>query len=92
MTVLYGLLFLNKSPRSFGELVILIIIMAYFGLIGVVFGGVLGGIVGLIGKLFKKNILVLSLKYGSVFGFIGIQIIWFLGCWIMAEGDICLPQ
>lgn len=96
MTALYGLFFVYNSHniprRSPGELVFVLIIMAVFGLIGAVFGSMLGGIVGLIGKLFKKNIFVPGLKYGAALGFIGILIIWFLGCWIMADGNICLPQ
>ena len=98
MTALYGLFFLNGQTqlvdlqRHPEGLILVLIIMAYFGLIGAVFGGVLGGIVGLIAKLFKKKIFILGLKYGAVFGFIGILIIWFVGCWIMADGYTCLPQ
>jgi len=98
MTALYGLFILEPRPlgqmvdlqRRPGALVFVLIIMAWFGFIGAVFGGVLGGIVGLIGKLFKKNIFIPGLKYGAVLGFMGMLIVWFLGCWI--NGTVCLPQ
>ena len=96
MTALYGLFFVYNSHsiprRSPDELLFVLIIIAVFGLEGAIFGGVLGGIVGLIGKLFKKNIFITYLKYGAVFGFVGFLIIWFVGCWILADGSTCLPQ
>lgn len=96
MAALYGLLFVYNSHsiprRSPDELLFVLIIMAVFGLEGAIFGSVLGGIVGLIGKLFKKNIFISCLKYGAVFGFVGILLLWFLGCWVLADGNTCLPQ
>jgi len=89
--ILYFVAVLYDFPgRTFGAWLILFISMAWFGLIGVVIGGMLGGIIGLIGKLFKKNIFVLGLKYGAAMGFMGLLITWFLGCWM--NGTICLPQ
>lgn len=96
ITAIYGLLFVYNSQsiprRSPDELGSVLFIMAVFGLFGAVVGGLTGGIIGLVAKLFKKNILILCLKYGAVYGFMGILIIWFAGCWILAGGNTCMPQ
>jgi hypothetical protein len=70
---------------------VILMIMAVFGLIGAVIGGVLGGIIGLIGKLFKKHSFLPGLKYGAEIGFMGLIVLWFMGCWLNGSA-MCIAQ
>jgi len=81
----------NITNGAHADLWIIPIIMAVFGLIGALIGGVLGGFIGLIGKLFKKNIFIPGLKYGAAIGFMLLLVFWFLGC-LRHGSAVCLAQ
>jgi hypothetical protein len=64
--IVYFMAVLYDSPgRTPESWMVLFISMVLSGLAGAVIGDMLGGIVGLVGKLFKKNIFIPSLKCGA---------------------------
>ena len=81
----------NITKGAHADAWIIPIIMAVFGAVGAVIGGLLGGIIGLIGKLFKKNTFIPGLKYGSALGFMGMLLLWYLGCLINGTA-VCFAQ
>jgi len=90
--ILFSMATLSNYPKGVNaDTWVIPIIMTVFGLIGAVIGGVLGGITGLIGKLFKKNTFMPGLKYGAAIGFMGLLVLWYIGCW-MNGSALCLVQ
>lgn len=81
----------NLTRGAYADAWAIPLIMALFGFIGAVIGGMVGGIIGLIGKLFQKNTFLPGLKYGAAAGFMGVLILWYLGC-LMNGTAVCLVQ
>ncbi len=81
----------NLTRGAHADAWVIPVLMVVFGFIGAVIGGVLGGIIGLIGKLFKKNTFIPGLKYGAAMGFMGLLVMWYLGC-LMNGNAVCLVQ
>ena len=81
----------NLTHGAGADFVMIPVLMVIFGLIGTVPGAVIGGVIGLIGKLFKKDIFLTSLKYGAALGFMGMLSVWYLGC-LMNGSAVCIAQ
>jgi len=79
----------NSTRGAHADAWVIPVLMAVFGFIGAVIGGVLGGIIGLIGKLSKKNTFIPGLKYGAAIGFMGLLVLWYLGC-LMNGTAVCI--
>ena len=77
----------NLTRGAHADAWVIPVLMAVFGFIGAVIGGVLGGIIGLIGN----NTFIPGLKYGAAVGFMGLLVLWYLGC-LMNGTAVCFAQ